>query len=576
MGRYLDSAEVERLAEVTRLSLTVRRLDDAQMPSDFHVALSSLLEQGSTFVKPLGRESVAGYVEVNDIYGEPALLLRIDVPREIYKQGMSSIRYYLASLLAVWLAFSVLTWQLLRRLVIDQLTRLSKDVDTIRTSGDLSMRVSSARTYELSSLADVINEMLKKLQDSQHELREREEALRHRNRELELLNLAAQTLGATLDLSNILITFLEVVRSLMGTVASSIWLKDPEANELVCVQATGLQSESVSGWRLKLGEGIAGWVARTGETINVPDAKADERHFEGIDRQTGVKLHSVLCVPLKTRQDVIGVLEVVDTKVARFQPADQRLLESLAASAAVAIDNARLFDAVRANEADLRDLSTRLIEVQEQERRHIAQELHDELGQLLTAIKINVDLARRKLPDEANSLGRRLEEVSNLTDDVLSNVRSMTIELRPTLLDDMGIVPALRWYLKRFARHTGVQVELQAPEQAVRLAPEIETAIYRVTQEALTNVARHAQASQVQVWLAYAGDTVIASIQDDGQGFDAEERIKQQGERQTLGLTGIRERVMLLGGRVAIDSEQGKGTQIEIELPLRFRAENRE
>jgi transcriptional regulator with GAF, ATPase, and Fis domain len=173
---------------------------------------------------------------------------------------------------------------------------------------------------------------------------EAEAALRQRNRELDLLNRAAQALNVTLDLDRVLATILEEVRRLLDVLACSVWLIDPESDELVCRQVTGPQSEVVRGWRLAPGEGLAGWVARSGESLIVPDARADARHFRGVDRQTGLALRSILSLPLRVRQDVIGVLQVVDTEVGRFDAADLVLLEPLAASAARAVENARLYE----------------------------------------------------------------------------------------------------------------------------------------------------------------------------------------------------------------------------------------
>jgi PAS domain S-box-containing protein len=317
-----------------------------------------------------------------------------------------------------------------------------------------------------------------------------------------------------------------------------------------------------------------------------PQAGHQERHLLQLYRWYGVA-----GIPLVVQDRVIGLVKVYLAEGDQpFNLHDLHLLQVLANQVAIAIDNARLFIALRTSEATMRDLSLRLINVQEQERRRIAQELHDELGQILTATKINIDLARRKLSqqvgykqsqqverqqhDEMALLRRRLDEASALTDEVLTNVRAMTVELRPTLLDDMGIAPTLRWYLTRFAERTGIRVQLETCELPARLRPEIETTIYRVVQEALTNVARHAQADQVQVHLTCSGATVTASVEDDGQGFDVRAWSERPRERQTLGLTGIQERVMLLGGHARITSQPGRGTRVEIELPAHFRAEN--
>jgi PAS domain S-box-containing protein len=171
-----------------------------------------------------------------------------------------------------------------------------------------------------------------------------EEALRRRNRELELLNRASRVFISSFDLDQVLVAVLEDVRDLLGVAACSIWLIDPETGELVCRQATGPGSEIVRGWRLAPEQGIVGWVARTGEALIVPDTQAEERHFDAIAQQIGLEIRSLLSVPLQAKEDVIGVLQVVHTTAGRFGITDRTLLESLAGTAAITIENARLYE----------------------------------------------------------------------------------------------------------------------------------------------------------------------------------------------------------------------------------------
>jgi PAS domain S-box-containing protein len=199
------------------------------------------------------------------------------------------------------------------------------------------------------------------------ERRQAETALRQRTRELELLNRANRALNSTLDLDLVLATVLEEMRRLLDVTASSIWLADPGTDEVICRQAAGLHSETVRGWRLAPGEGIAGWVARHGESLIVPDVQADERYFPGVDQRIGLSLHSLLSVPLLVRQSVIGALQVMDSEVGRFSTEDLALLEPLAASAAVAIENARLYAALRDHAEQLEQrVQERTVEVQAQ------------------------------------------------------------------------------------------------------------------------------------------------------------------------------------------------------------------
>ncbi len=173
--------------------------------------------------------------------------------------------------------------------------------------------------------------------------RETAEALQRRNRELTLLNRAGQALTSTLDLQEVLTIVLEEVRQLLGIVAASVWLIDPETGELVCQQATGSQSERVRGWRLPVGQGLVGWAALTGENVIVADTQVDSRHYKGVDQSTGLELRSILSLPLRSKHGIIGVLQVVDSAVGRFDAVTVALLEPLAVSAAIAVENARLY-----------------------------------------------------------------------------------------------------------------------------------------------------------------------------------------------------------------------------------------
>ena len=187
-----------------------------------------------------------------------------------------------------------------------------------------------------------------------------------------MINRASQAFTSTLDLDQVLDATLEEVRRLLDVSAYSVWLIDPVTDELICRQATGPKGEIVRGWRLALGEGIAGWVAQNGESLIVPDTRADEHHFKGVNQQTGLELRSILGVPLRVKENVIGVLEMVDIEVDRFTPAALRLVEPLAAAAATAIENARLYEQAQQ-------------EITERKR------MEKELTRLSSAVKASVD-----------------------------------------------------------------------------------------------------------------------------------------------------------------------------------------
>lgn len=229
----------------------------------------------------------------------------------------------------------------------------------------------------------------------------------------------------------------------------------------------------------------------------------------------------------------------------------------------------RLLAAVRQQRTQLRQLTHKLTEVQESERRKLARELHDEMGQALTAIRMNLAVIERTLSAEvAPMISERLSEASQLTEHTLEQIRELSLDLRPPMLDDLGLIPTLRWYIKRYASRTTIQTELNIWGVERRLPALVETALFRVLQEALTNVARHAQASVIWLNLRYAADRVVAEVTDNGCGFDVESVQMQATSVRGMGLLGMSERLNLLGGSFQIESQVGKGTQLAFEIPL--------
>jgi len=223
--------------------------------------------------------------------------------------------------------------------------------------------------------------------------------------------------------------------------------------------------------------------------------------------------------------------------------------------------------------SDLQRLSNRLVTVQEEERRSIARELHDEVGQLLGATKVELTLALRHI-GSANGPHHALETAQQLVDGALHTVRDLSRLLHPSVLDDLGLIAALEPHVQAFQRRHGIRTELVHEDMESRLAPEIELAAYRIVQEALTNVARHSGASQCRVSLHRRTQRIAITVEDQGRGFEVQADASTRAVRG-LGLISIRERATLMGGTVAIESAPGTGTRLSVELPARTRAEER-
>ncbi|MDZ4076623.1 MAG: histidine kinase [Hylemonella sp.] len=228
-------------------------------------------------------------------------------------------------------------------------------------------------------------------------------------------------------------------------------------------------------------------------------------------------------------------------------------------------------------EADLREsvqqsrrLSRRVLEAQETERRRVAMELHDELGQALTAIKINLQVGERfrhQSPAELNT------ENIRIVDEALLQMRRLAYGLRPSMLDDLGLASALRWMAEQTAQRSGLVIRFEPDVREVRLAPEIEIAVFRIAQEALTNIVRHAHAQNVQMTLQYEGDVLVLDVQDDGCGFDLAAMRARAAAGGSMGVLGMEERATLIGAELLIESSAGLGSRLRLRCPLRARGE---
>jgi signal transduction histidine kinase len=212
---------------------------------------------------------------------------------------------------------------------------------------------------------------------------------------------------------------------------------------------------------------------------------------------------------------------------------------------------------------NLKMLSRQIVSIQEKERRHIARELHDEIGQLLTGIQLKLEAAMF-LPIER--IAGVIQETDELVEELLGQVRELSLELRPAILDDLGLLPAILWHLERFTNQTGIQVDFKHSQlHNVRFRQDIETAAYRILQEALTNVMRHAGRCKVRVKIWVVSDTLHLEIQDNGKGFDLN---TFSDKSVSFGLSGMQERATILRGTLLIKSVPKKGTSISIRLPV--------
>ncbi len=369
-------------------------------------------------------------------------------------------------------------------------------------------------------------------------------------RQLESLNEIGAALASEIELEPLLALIARHLRELVD--ARLVLIALPDGDVLRITAADGDRSHGVVGTQLAFGGSKAGRVLERGRSERVDSVLEDPEIDQHVARLLGV--HSALFVPLIARRRQIGVFIAHDKAGSdtSFTDDDLRLAETLATRAAVAVD---------LSERVSRDAVRRVVDAQEQERSRLARELHDETGQALTSILLGLKPLEQSA--ESDETRAAVDAVRELVVSTLQDVRRLAVELRPAALDDFGLVPAVQRLAETFREQSGLQVDFEAQLGDERLPAEVETAIYRVAQEALTNIVKHAGAERVSILLRRKGGTVVAVVEDDGSGFEL------GGRRvDALGLAGMRERMTLVGGTLQIESTVGGGTTVVAEVRL--------
>ena len=370
------------------------------------------------------------------------------------------------------------------------------------------------------------------------------------SKQLESLNEVGNALATETDLDPLLDLVARRLRELLDARLVTVLL--PSGDDELRFAAVAGDRADIAGATITRSTSKSGRVLERAQSQRVDsvldDVDVDHEAMRLLGARTG------LWVPLIARGRAIGVLAAHDKLGAdvRFTETDLRLAETFATRAAVAVD---------LSERIARDSLRRVVEAQELERRRLARELHDETGQALTSILLGLKGLEERMDDSESR--EAAEELRELVVSTLQDVRRLAVELRPSALDDFGLVAALERLTGSFAEQTGIAVDFQTALAEERLPEEVETAIYRIVQESLTNVVKHARARRVSILLARKDGAVKAVVEDDGQGFDPAEQTGGSGR------VGMRERLALRGGRLAVESAPDRGTTVAAEVPLR-------
>jgi signal transduction histidine kinase len=372
----------------------------------------------------------------------------------------------------------------------------------------------------------------------------------------------ALTLGQGVDA--VIETALNRVLVLLGADVGAIFLLDKDSMMLKLRASQGIFSSDVM-HAITSPEGTQSFLRcllETGHAIVIEDIRSAEKISTGFSWMLSRNgFVSWVCAPLKMEGEVIGAYHLGKRSPLSINLHDAALLEIIGNVVGSSLSNAQLLRDLRYKEAELRRALRRAVELQEDERKRLARELHDEVGQALTSILIRLKSLQEQEDDK--ELSARLDDLRSLTAQTIEELRRLAMDLRPAALDSLGIVPALRWYTQQSAERTGLAIHFSGPDQFERLPLETELILYRVAQEGLTNAIRHGKSQNIDVTLEKNETAIRLTISDNGKGFDA------IAMDRGLGLVGIRERIELLNGSFNLKTAPGAGTQLIIEIPVK-------
>ncbi|NCC53134.1 MAG: PAS domain S-box protein [Spartobacteria bacterium] len=526
MGRYITPHHINQWINKTELPISMFFLNDPNLPSHikqverrFKDMMPSLIwNEPPIIVNPDSEKDISAYCLLFDPENKPVLIMRTKLPRTIYLNGLTTLHYVTLYTLTVGILFGLFMLWLLDKLVLSRLTVLTNEISHIGKSGEISERLTVSGSDELAILGAAINKMLSELELAGEEVRHSEKLYRT------FLD-GFQGIAYRTNIDGHPIFFRGAVERITGYSAQEIQAGAPH-------------------WKHLIHEDDVRRLRHTEKAVRTQANYACERDYR-IRRQDGsiAWLHEMLtniCDRDGTPLFIQGTLYDI---TARKQAEDQ----------------------LKESRRELRKLSEHLQEVKEEESRRIARRIHDELGQLLMSLKIDVSWLRKHAAPGETLLHEKTVAMSALIDTITDTVQNISLELRPSVLDTLGLNAAIDWQIREFEKRTNITCMLNTEiDDDIQIGKHGQTAIFRIIQEALTNVARHARAREITLTLEIIEHILHVTIQDNGIGIPEE----KLADFNSFGLIQMRERAVSCGGTIDITAMAPTGTRIVVRIPL--------
>ena len=388
--------------------------------------------------------------------------------------------------------------------------------------------------------------------------------------DLVALSRVSAAISGLQDLDTILRIGLDNVLNIMNGTVGGIMLLDESGQTLSYRVHHGLSDKYAEEMHLKLGEGIAGKVAQSGRAVLLEDISS-ESDAARLDLISSEGLRAFVSVPLRAKDIVLGVMNVASHVPHRFSKEDVHLLHTIGDQLGIAIEQAVLYDRLRKARERLRKLARQNLVAEEEERRRIARELHDETSQSLSGIALQLEALIEiytKSGSQDPQIIAGLKKVQALTVQVHKEVSRVISNLHPTVLDTLGLVAAARQHAKNTLQPLNINATVEVKGTEMRFPPDVEAALFRVIQGSVGNIIKHSKAKNASIVLAYQPDEFSLTIRDDGQGFDVSRLTDVEASGRGRGLFSMRERIGFLGGTSGVESEIGAGTTIWAKIPI--------